>query len=107
MISNSVKFTPEGGHISLTVKREGPEVVMSVSDTGVGIAPEDQARVFHKFERGPGAHRQIGAGLGLALVKSLIELHGGRVELRSTPGEGTEVTCRIPARAPAAVSVAE
>jgi signal transduction histidine kinase len=107
LISNSVKFTPEGGRISLTVKREGSEVVMTVSDTGVGIAPEDQARVFHKFERGPGAHRQIGAGLGLALVKSLIELHGGRVELRSTPGEGTEVTCRIPARAPAAVSVAE
>jgi signal transduction histidine kinase len=107
LISNSVKFTPEGGRISLTVKREGSEAVMTVSDTGVGIAPEDQARVFHKFERGPGAHRQIGAGLGLALVKSLIELHGGRVELRSTPGKGTEVTCRIPARAPAAVSVAE
>ncbi len=107
LISNAVKFTPEGGRISLTVAREGAEVVMTVADSGVGIAPEDQARVFDKFERGPGAHRQIGAGLGLALVKSLIELHGGRVELKSAPGEGTCVTCRIPARAPAAASVAE
>jgi signal transduction histidine kinase len=102
-----VKFTPEGGRIGLEVKRDGAEVIMTVTDTGVGIAPEDQARVFNKFERGHGAHRQIGAGLGLALVKSLIELHGGRVELKSAPGEGTSVTCRIPARAPAAVSVAD
>ncbi|HXV24534.1 MAG TPA: ATP-binding protein [Alphaproteobacteria bacterium] len=107
LISNAVKFTPEGGRINLTVAREGEELAMTVADTGVGIAPEDQVRVFDKFERGPGAHRQIGAGLGLALVKSLIELHGGRVELKSMPGEGTAVTCRIPARATAAVSVAE
>ncbi len=106
LISNSVKFTPEGGRISLTVAREGDELVMTVADTGVGITPEDQARVFNKFERGHGAHRQIGAGLGLALVKSLIELHGGRVELKSAPGEGTAVTCRIPARRAAAASVA-
>ena len=107
LVSNAVKFTPEGGSIAMTVARDGQEVVMTVSDTGIGIAPEDQARVFNKFERGHGAHRQIGAGLGLALVKSLIELHGGRVELKSAPGEGTAVTCRIPARAAAAVSVAE
>ncbi|HEX6101678.1 MAG TPA: ATP-binding protein [Alphaproteobacteria bacterium] len=107
LISNAVKFTPEGGRISLTVAREGADVVMTVADTGVGIAPEDQARVFNKFERGQGAHSQIGAGLGLALVKSLIELHGGRVELKSAPGEGTSVTCRIPARATATVSVAD
>ncbi len=107
LISNAVKFTPEGGRISLTVARDGEELAMTVTDTGIGIAPEDQVRVFDKFERGPGAHRQIGAGLGLALVKSLIELHGGRVELKSMPGEGTAVTCRIPARAPAAASVAE
>jgi signal transduction histidine kinase len=107
LISNAVKFTPEGGRISLKVEREAADVVMTVADTGVGIAPEDQARVFNKFERGHGAHSQIGAGLGLALVKSLIELHGGRVELKSAPGEGTSVTCRIPARAPATVSVAD
>ncbi len=107
LISNSVKFTPEGGRISLAVARDGDDLVMTVADTGVGIAPEDQARVFNKFERGQGAYRQIGAGLGLALVKSLIELHGGRVELKSAPGEGTAVICRIPARAPATASVAE
>ena len=107
LISNAVKFTPEGGRISLKVEGDGAEVVMTVADTGVGIAPEDQARVFNKFERGQGAHSQIGAGLGLALVKSLIELHGGRVELKSAPGEGTSVICRIPARAAAVVSVAD
>src|SRR5262249_4200307 len=107
LISNAVKFTPEGGRISMSVRRDGSDLVMSVADTGIGIAPEDQARVFNKFERGQGSHRQIGAGLGLALVKSLIELHGGRVELKSAPGQGTEVICRIPLRAPAAASVAD
>ena len=71
-------------------------MLLRVTDTGVGIALEDQGRVFDRFER---AGRDAGAGLGLALVKSLVELHNGTVELSSEPGHGTEVLCRIP-RAP-------
>jgi signal transduction histidine kinase len=91
LISNALKFTPAGGSVTVAARREASRVALIVSDTGVGVAAEDQARIFEKFERGN--TRQSGAGLGLALVRSFIELHGGTVELRSAPGEGTTVTC--------------
>ena len=98
LVSNALKFTPSGGTVTLRARREPDGVALAVSDTGVGVAPEDQRRIFEKFERGSGREaRQAGAGLGLALVKSFIELHGGSVELKSRPGAGTTVTCRIPA----------
>ncbi|HEX3972757.1 MAG TPA: HAMP domain-containing sensor histidine kinase, partial [Stellaceae bacterium] len=99
LVSNALKFTPAGGSVTVAARREGERVALVVSDTGIGVAPEDQARIFETFERG-GA-RQSGAGLGLALVKSFIELHGGTVELHSTPGEGTTVTCWLNAELPA------
>jgi len=98
ILSNAFKFTPEGGAVSLAARREGAELMVIVSDTGPGVPSEDQARIFEKFERGHpnGAGRQSGAGLGLPLVKSIIEQHGGRIELTSAPGEGTVVTCYLP-----------
>ena len=99
LVSNAVKFTPHGGRITLKARREGGEVALAVADTGIGIAEEDQGRVFAKFERGSQG-RQAGAGLGLALVKSLIELHQGRVRMESERGKGTTVTCLLPATAP-------
>jgi signal transduction histidine kinase len=99
LLSNAVKFTPGGGAITLSAWRQGEEIVLTVADTGIGIPAEDQARVFQRFERGPQA-AQRGAGLGLALVKNLIELHGGRVELVSQPEVGTTVTCRLPRQGP-------
>jgi signal transduction histidine kinase len=100
LVSNALKFTPEGGAVTLAARREGERVALVVSDTGVGVAQEDQQRIFDKFERGNSQARQSGAGLGLSLVKSLIELHGGSVELQSRPGHGTVVTCWLNAVAP-------
>jgi len=101
LLSNAFKFTPDGGSVTVSALRTDSEIQFIVSDSGVGISEEDLGRVFDKFERGAvraGQGGQSGAGLGLSLVKSLIELHGGRVDLRSTPQEGTQVVCRIPLR---------
>ncbi len=102
LVSNALKFTPEGGTVTLSARRIGDEVALVVSDTGVGVAEQDQERIFEKFERGSSQARQTGAGLGLSLVKSLIELHGGRVDLESHPGRGTTVTCWLNGAVPAA-----
>ena len=96
LLSNALKFTPEGGEVTLSAERSGDDFLFAVADTGIGIPEEDQERVFGRFERGKGQGRQVGAGLGLALVQSLIELHGGTVELESRVDGGTRVTCRVP-----------
>ena len=93
LISNAVKFTPPGGAVRLEAARDEEALLLTVADTGVGIPLADQARVFEKFERGV---RQSGAGLGLSLVKSLIELHAGTVVIKSASGQGTRITCRLP-----------
>jgi signal transduction histidine kinase len=100
LLSNSLKFTPEGGKVELAVARDGDEMLLSVTDTGIGIPEDQQAQVFGKFERGVGQGRQAGAGLGLSLVKSLIELHHGWVEMNSAPDSGTRVTCHVPLEPP-------
>jgi signal transduction histidine kinase len=97
LINNALNFTPPGGRVTISAWREEGAVLFAVIDTGVGIAPEDQELVFERFARGGRPGQEIGGvGLGLSLVKSLIELHGGTVALESTPGVGTRVTCRIP-----------
>ncbi len=95
LISNAIKFTPPGGVVSIEAERAGGDLLLSVADSGIGIAPADHARIFEKFERGA---RQSGAGLGLALVKNLIELHRGAVVIDSAPERGTRIICRLPAR---------
>jgi signal transduction histidine kinase len=93
LISNSIKFTPPGGAISVEAVRQKDALLLTVADTGAGIPHADRARVYEKFERGV---RQTGTGLGLSLVKSLIELHGGNVVIASASGPGTRITCRLP-----------
>jgi signal transduction histidine kinase len=93
LISNGIKFTPPGGAITIAAERREDTLLLSVSDTGIGIAPADQERIFEKFERGV---RRPGAGLGLSLVKSLVELHGGSVTIESATGCGTRITCQLP-----------
>jgi len=98
LISNAIKFTPAGGSVRLDARQDNGDLILCVADTGVGIPAADQERVFEKFERGNPNSRDSGAGLGLSLVKSLIELHGGSVTIASEPGSGTTVLCRLPAR---------
>jgi signal transduction histidine kinase len=100
LLSNAIKFTPEGGAVTVSAERAGGEVRLAVTDTGSGIRPEDIDRVFGKFETGGGQSGQSGAGLGLSLVKSLIEMHGGWVGLDSKPGAGTKVVCHVPLEQP-------
>jgi signal transduction histidine kinase len=97
LLSNAVGFSPPGGTVTLTAERKPDAVVFTVTDRGPGIPPEQKDKVFDWFEtdsRGSG-HR--GTGLGLSLVRSFVQLHGGTVTIESTPGQGTIVTCVFPA----------
>ena len=97
ILSNSVKFTPEDGEITVSARRVEDNIIITFTDTG--IPEEDHERIFGRFERGNQPEtRRTGAGLGLSLVQSFINLHGGDVELESEPGVGTKVVCRLPSR---------
>ncbi len=100
LISNAIKYTPTGGHIAIAAWKKDEDTVISVLDTGVGIPQEDRERIFGKFEKTNNHLRQGGAGLGLSLVKSIVELHGGRVEIFSDEKEGTRVNCFLPQQDP-------
>ena len=107
-----MKFTPDGGSVTVTAEIVGPYLEIVVADTGVGIAPEDVKRLGRPFEQaGAPEQRRQGTGLGLSLVRAFAELHGGRMSIESTLGEGTAVTVRMPvaviARAPAPEGGAE
>ncbi|GAA0617956.1 hypothetical protein GCM10009422_11560 [Brevundimonas kwangchunensis] len=107
LISNAVKFTPEGGEIVVALSQlDDYRVRVAVTDTGIGIAPEDLVRLARPFEQVEGQHSKTtqGTGLGLALTKSLIELHGGELKMESEPGRGTTVSFDLPIRKPAVAS---
>ncbi|MBS0492086.1 MAG: HAMP domain-containing histidine kinase, partial [Proteobacteria bacterium] len=102
LLSNAIKFTPRGGRV--TVRAEGrrdptgESIRVSVQDTGIGIAQDDLARLARPFEQVESQHSKTtqGTGLGLALTKSLVEMHGGMLDMQSAPGEGTLVSFTIP-----------
>ncbi len=96
LLSNAVKFTEKGG-ITLSLKRENGKAVIRVQDTGCGISPEIGGRIFDKFYQGDTSHATEGNGLGLALVKKIIDLLGGEIEVNSAPGKGSVFTVRLSA----------
>jgi signal transduction histidine kinase len=99
LLSNAIKFTPEGGRIGVRAVPGDGVVEVSVSDTGVGIAPEDQEAIFEEFRQvGTAAKKVEGTGLGLALSRKFIELHGGRIWVESQVGVGSTFTFTIPER---------
>jgi GAF domain-containing protein len=98
LLSNAVKFTPEGGRIEITARQVDGSVEISVSDTGIGIAPEDQPRIFEEFRQvgSDNAKKIEGTGLGLTLAKKFVELHGGRIWVTSEVGKGSRFTFTLP-----------
>jgi cell cycle sensor histidine kinase DivJ len=97
LVSNALKFTPRDGSVTLTLQATDDMLEISVSDTGVGIAPSDLERLGNPFEQaGDADQRKSGSGLGLSLVRAFAQLHGGGMGLESTVGEGTTVTVRMP-----------
>ena len=93
------KFTADGGRVTLRAARAGGVTEISVSDTGIGIAPEDQSAVFEEFRQvGTDASRREGTGLGLALAERFVELHGGKIWVTSAVGQGSTFTFTLPER---------
>jgi signal transduction histidine kinase len=96
LLTNALKFTDRGGHVEVTARAEADGVVVSVRDDGAGIAMADQARIFEEFEQAGGSNAQEGTGLGLALTRRIVELHGGRLWVESAPGKGSTFTFTLP-----------
>ena len=104
LIRNALKYTPNGGDVSISLERKPEFLSVAVADTGCGIAEEDLGRVFDRFYRsGPDPNEDPhSAGLGLAIVRRILDLHGSRITVSSQPGKGTRFEFEIPARAPTA-----
>jgi signal transduction histidine kinase len=100
LLDNASKYSPAEATIELSMKPNDDSVLIRVKDDGMGIPEEEQDRIFERFERGSHVDvgRQRGLGLGLSLVSLLVSLHGGKIELKSKPGSGTEVTVTLPRR---------
>jgi signal transduction histidine kinase len=98
LLSNAVKFTPEGGRIRIDARQCDGAVEISVSDTGIGIAPDDQPKIFEEFRQvgTDYAQKSEGTGLGLTLAKKFVELHGGKIWVESMPGKGSTFTFTLP-----------
>ena len=99
LLSNAVKFTPEGGRVEVRAAPANGGVEIAVSDTGIGIAPEDQEAIFEEFRQvgTDYARKREGTGLGLALTRRIVELHGGRIWVKSEVGRGSTFTFTLPA----------
>jgi two-component system sensor histidine kinase SenX3 len=98
LLDNAFHYTPANGRIGVKVRANGDYVFISVTDTGIGITKENQRKIFDRFFRAEDSEVQriAGTGLGLSIVHSLIEMHGGNIEVQSTPGEGSTFTFSLP-----------
>jgi signal transduction histidine kinase len=96
LLDNAVKYTPEGGSVTVRARPEGDWVTVQFTDTGIGVPPEEQGRIWERLYRGDKSRSQRGLGLGLSVVKAVVEAHGGRVSVRSQPEQGAEFTVQLP-----------
>ena len=104
LCENAIKYNKPGGSVTVTAKRSGSRAVLTVEDTGIGIPPEDQPRVFERFYRVDKSHSREtgGTGLGLSIVKHAVQRMDGQIALESRPGEGTRIEAVFPLRVEAA-----
>jgi signal transduction histidine kinase len=100
LVDNAVKYTPAGGRVHLHAAQDGGEAVVRVRDTGAGIEPDELPRIWERLYRGDRSRTTRGLGLGLSLVKAIVEAHGGRVSVVSRPGESSEFEVHLPLQAP-------
>lgn len=96
LLDNAVKYTPEGGTVTLTCQREEDQILLRISDTGIGIPPSEEPYIFNKFFRATNVQNTTGTGLGLSIVKSVVDFHNGRIWVDSTLGTGTTFTIVLP-----------
>lgn len=106
ILHNALKYTPEGGRVSVAATADDTEVAVSVRDDGVGMTEEDRQRVFARFQRGSASSAGDGMGLGLALAREIARAHGGVIDVESAPGKGSTFTVRLPRAGVAAVKLA-
>ncbi len=100
LITNSIKYTPEGGEITVNLYRQSDRIIVEITDTGIGIAREDQKHIFERFYKTDKSRQpsQKGNGLGLSIVKKIIDLHQGEIMVSSSPGEGTVFSVYLPVK---------
>jgi len=98
LVDNGLKYTPSGGRVGISLRREGPWAALRVADTGIGLSPEEQKKIFERFYRSPEAKSrgEGGAGLGLCIARSIVEAHGGKIRIESAPGQGSAFTVLLP-----------
>jgi two-component system phosphate regulon sensor histidine kinase PhoR len=103
LIGNAIKFTPRGGSVHVRLTELEGDVEVAVTDTGPGVPPEMVPKLFERFTRGSAQSAKVGSGLGLMIVKEIVEAHGGRVGVRTAPAEGSTFWLQLPkARIPRA-----
>jgi len=104
LLSNAIRYTPAGGRVAVEARCETGRPILVVSDTGIGIPPEELPHVFDEFFRGERAKQAVqhGTGLGMAIAKRVVDMHGGRIEVQSQVGRGTTFRVSLPQCGPAA-----
>jgi signal transduction histidine kinase len=95
LLDNAIKYTPRGGHVEISAQTRGDEVVITVKDSGAGIPAEEIPRIWERLYRGDKSRSQRGLGLGLSLVRAIVNAHGGRIELQSDVGKGSSFTIHL------------
>lgn len=96
LLDNAIKFTPDGGHIKLSLEEASDHFTITIADTGIGIPEEDLPRIFERFYRGDQSRSTSGNGLGLSYVSAIVCAHGGKITVKNTPGKGSSFMVMLP-----------